>query len=100
MIALCPKMYFIEGAQVLKVLPNEDIKYKFSSKGIQNDKTDITKERFEKLLTDQNYNDVCTNKGFINYSYWYMMYVPIRALSITLYDVIHSREKRNVLLLR
>ena len=24
----------------------------------------ITKERFEKVLTDQSYKDVCTNKGF------------------------------------
>jgi hypothetical protein len=51
-------MYFVEGAD------NEEKKYKFSSKGIQKDKNDITKERFEKVLTDQNYKDVCTNKGF------------------------------------
>ena len=57
-ISLCPKMYFVEGAD------HEDKKYKFSSKGIQKDKNDITKERFEKVLTDQNYKDVCTNKGF------------------------------------
>jgi hypothetical protein len=51
-------MYFVEGAD------HEDKKYKFSSKGIQKDKNDITKERFEKVLTDQKYKDVCTNKGF------------------------------------
>ena len=51
-------MYYVEGAD------NEDKKYKFSSKGIQKDKNDITKKRFEKVLTDQNYKDVCTNKGF------------------------------------
>ena len=45
-ISLCPKMYFVEGAA------HEDKKYKFSSKGIQKDKNDITKERFEKVLTD------------------------------------------------
>ena len=57
-IALCPKMYFVEGAD------HEDKKYKFSSKGIQKDKNDITKERFEKVLTDQSYKDVCVNRGF------------------------------------
>ena len=57
-ISLCPKMYFVEGAD------HEAKKYKFSSKGIQKDKNDITKERFEKVLTDQKYKDVCTNKGF------------------------------------
>ena len=49
------RLYFVEGAD------HEDKKYKFSSKGIQKDKNDITKERFEKVLTDQNYKDVCTN---------------------------------------
>ena len=43
---------------------NEDKKDKFSPKGIQKDKNDITKERFEKVLTDQYYKDVCTNRGF------------------------------------
>ena len=57
-IALCPKMYYVEGAD------NEDKIYIFSSKGIQKDKNNITNERFEKVLTDQNYKDVCTNKGF------------------------------------
>ena len=57
-ISLCPKLYFVEGAD------HEDKKYKFSSKGIQKDKNDITKERFEKVLTDQNYKDVCVNRGF------------------------------------
>ncbi len=39
-------------------------KYKFSSKGIQTDKNEITIERFEKVLFDQNYKDVCVNRGF------------------------------------
>jgi hypothetical protein len=39
-------------------------KYKFSSKGTQKDKNNITKERFETALTDKKYKDVCTNKGF------------------------------------
>ena len=34
-----------------------------SSKGIQKDNNNINKEIFEKVLTDQNYKDVCT-KGF------------------------------------
>ena len=38
--------------------------YIYSSKGIQKDKNDINKERFEKVFTDQNYKDVCTNRGF------------------------------------
>ncbi len=50
-------MYYVEGAA------NEDKKCKFSSKGIQKD-NDITKERFKKVLTDQSYKDVWTNKGF------------------------------------
>ena len=57
-IALCPKIYNVEGAD------NEDKKDKFSSKGIQKNKNDITKERFEKVLTDRNYKDVCTNRSF------------------------------------
>ena len=57
-IALCPKMYYVEGTD------NDDKEYKFSSKGIQKDKNDITKERFEKALTDKDYKDVCTNRGF------------------------------------
>ena len=51
-------MYFDEGSE------NEEKKYEFSSKGIQKDKNDITKERFEKVLTDPKYKDECTNKGF------------------------------------
>jgi hypothetical protein len=39
-------------------------KYKFSSKGIQKNNNDITKERFEKVLFNPNYKDMCTNKGF------------------------------------
>ena len=50
-------MYYVEGSDI------EDKKY-FSSKRIQKDKNDITKERFEKVLTDQNNKDVSTNKGF------------------------------------
>ena len=40
-------MYYVEGTD------HEDKIHKFSSKGIQKDKNDITKERFEKVLTDQ-----------------------------------------------
>ena len=41
-IALCPKMYYVEGAE------NEDKKYNFSSKGIQKDKNDILKKDLKK----------------------------------------------------
>ena len=37
LIGLCPKMYFVEGSD------NEEKKYKFSSKGIQKDKTILRK---------------------------------------------------------
>jgi hypothetical protein len=57
-ISLCPKMYFVEGAD------HEDKKYKFSSKGIQKGNNDITLERFKKVLNEPGYKDVCTNKGF------------------------------------
>ena len=68
-ISLCPKLYYVERAD------NEDKKYKFCSKGIQKDKNDITKERFEKVLTDQNYKDVCTNKGFRVIDNYMIMYM-------------------------
>jgi hypothetical protein len=42
----------------------QEKKYKFSSKGIQKGNNDITKERFEKVLFDPSYKDVCTNRGF------------------------------------
>ena len=58
LIGLCPKMYFVEGSDT------EEKKYKFSSKGIQKDKNDITKERFQNVLNDPKYKDVCTNRGF------------------------------------
>ena len=58
LIGLCPKMYFVEGAD------NEEKKYKFSSKGIQKDKNDITKQRFQNVLNDPKYKDVCINRGF------------------------------------
>jgi hypothetical protein len=51
-------MYFVEGAA------HEDKKYKFSSKGIQKGNNDITLERFNKVLNEPGYKDVCTNKGF------------------------------------
>ena len=57
-IGLCPKMYFVEGAE------HENKKYKFSSKGIQKNNNEINKERFEKVLFDDNYKDICINKGF------------------------------------
>ena len=57
-ISLCPKLYYVEGAD------NEDKKYKYSLKGIQKDNNNINKERFEKVLTDQTYKNVCTNKRF------------------------------------
>ena len=41
-IGLCSKMYYCEGTD------QKDKKYKLSSKGIQKDKNDISKERFEK----------------------------------------------------
>jgi hypothetical protein len=58
LIGLCPKMYFVEGSD------NEEKKYKFSSKGIQKDKNDITKERFQNVLQNPGYKDVCINRGF------------------------------------
>ena len=51
-------MYFVEGSDT------EEKKYKFSSKGIQKDKNDITKEIFQNVLNDPKYKDVCTNRGF------------------------------------
>ena len=38
--------------------------YIYSSKAIQKDNNNINKERFEKVLTDTYYKDVCTNRGF------------------------------------
>ena len=40
-------MYYDEGAD------HGDKKYKFSLNGIPKDKNDITRERFEKVSTDQ-----------------------------------------------
>ncbi len=51
-------MYFVEG------IVNEEKNYKFSSKGIQKDKNDITKERFQNVLQNPGYKDVCINRGF------------------------------------
>ena len=51
-------MYFVEGSD------KEEKKYKFSSKGIQKDKNDITKERFQNVLNDPKYKDVCIYRGF------------------------------------
>jgi hypothetical protein len=45
-------MYFVEGSD------KEEKKYKFSSKGIQKDKNDITKERFQNVLQNPGYKDV------------------------------------------
>ena len=58
LISLCPKLKYCEGTD------QEEKKYKFSSKGIQKDKNNITKERFEKVLFNPDYKDVCTNRGF------------------------------------
>jgi len=58
LIGLCPKLYFVEGADT------EEKKYKYSSKGIQKDKNDITKERFQNVLQNPGYKDVCINRGF------------------------------------
>ena len=57
-MAPCPKMYYDEAAD------HGDKKYKFSLNGIPKDKNDITRERFEKVSTDQTYKDVCANNGF------------------------------------
>ena len=57
-IGWCPKLYYCEGTA------QENKKYKFSSKGIQKDKNDITKERFEKVLFNPDYKDICINRGF------------------------------------
>ena len=56
--------HYVQNYIMLKGLTLKIKKYKFSSKVIQNDNNNINKERFEKVLTDQNYKDVCTNCGF------------------------------------
>ncbi len=58
LIGLCPKMYFVDGSD------NEEKKYKYSSKGIQKDKNDITKERFQNVLQNPGYKNECINRGF------------------------------------
>jgi hypothetical protein len=51
-------MYFVEGSDT------EENKYKFSSKVIQKDKNDLTKERFQNVLNDPKNKDMCINRGF------------------------------------